>query len=274
MDCPRIAEHDAESRQRDQSPRRDDALAQLRDVEHHEHRRRAGRRRGKTEQPDVCQHHARARRNARARAEPEPQEHDVQPRREEADVQSRDREKMRESRASVALAQFGIELRATRDDERVYQRCARAEQPPAALRDPIAQRAPPARDGVELAHTPRDEDAAAAVTEKASRDDPGRAAMRQMAVRPPDGERAAARTALDARFDDPARGGCGIRESDNRCARMLAHTGRALFAQRRRAPQRAGHKHDSAGCAERRVTEEQRGAEQHAPRRHTHFHAA
>ena len=111
---------------------------------------------------------------------------------------------MRKPRAGVALAQLGVELRTPRDDERVYQRRAGAEQSAAPLGDAVAQRATPVRNRVELAHPPGDENAAPACTEKSSCDDPGRAAVRRMPLRPPNGERAATGTGADDTFGDTA----------------------------------------------------------------------
>ncbi len=111
---------------------------------------------------------------------------------------------MRKPRARVALAQLGVELGAPRDDERVYQRRAGAEQSPAALGDAVAQCATPVRNRVELAHPPGDENATPALTEKSSRDDPGRAAVRRMPFRPPHHECAAAGAGADDAFGDAA----------------------------------------------------------------------
>ena len=111
---------------------------------------------------------------------------------------------MREPRAGVTLAQAGIELGAAGDDERVHQRRARAEQPAAALGDTVAEGTASTRYGVELAHAARDEDAAAGPAEKTPRDDPGGAAVGGMSFGPPDRQRAAAGSSVDARLNDAA----------------------------------------------------------------------
>ena len=169
---------------------------------------------------------------------------------------------MRQARARVALPQAGIELRPPGDYERVDERRARPEQSPAALGHAIAERAPAARHAVELAHPPGDEDAAPRVPEESSGDHPRRAAMGRMSWRPANGERAAARTAAHARFDDAARSGRRIGESDSCRAHVLAGAGGPLFAHRRRAPHISGHQHDTACRRDCGATLQNQGADE------------
>ena len=112
---------------------------------------------------------------------------------------------MRESRARIAFAQGGIEIGAARDDERVDERRPLAEQAPAACADPVAQGAAAARDCIELAHPPRDQDAATEVAKKPPRDNPCRTTMSCVMIGPTNGQRAAALTGLGSSFDDAAR---------------------------------------------------------------------
>jgi len=124
---------------------------------------------------------------------------------------------MRETGARIALAQFGIKLGAARDDEGIDERGTRAEEPAAALRDPVAQRAAAMRRRIELSDTASDEYAAARVggAQESPGHDPHRAAMRRMTIGPADEQGSAAATRLRDGFYDPTRSRRWVIQTNN-----------------------------------------------------------
>ncbi len=198
-------------------------------------------------------------------------------------MQPGDGQDVREPGAGVAFAHRGIELGGAGDDERINEGGTGPEQPCAAPGDAVAQRAATTRRSVEYTRATHQENPAIGlVPEPAARDEPRGAAVRGVLLGPSQRQGPAARRGQDVALDDSARGDDGIVELHDRGAgehvfpcRARPHTraGGGPFAQRRGPPQCPGDEGDPGGAAHRRPSREDRGAEQHAPRRETQVHA-
>ncbi len=143
-------------------------------------------------------------------------------------MQPRDGEQVSQSGARELLADFGREVGAAADDQRIDQGRAAAEQGRRPLGHRAPQRAPPPRLGIHQSHVARHEQAPLGGTDPAPGDDPRSAPAGRPPGRPADAQAAAAGALLDRRRHHTAVRPDAVEQPDARSPGRSGRTGRPL----------------------------------------------